>query len=345
MRRLAAIGIAMSFATAAARAQTLPSVQVAGPLGNPLVDGIGTFTVSTANFSAADLPLRLQLQVSTNPGFDGPLFADTIVNGTSATIVIPRLLPASGQLYWRAFALTARAGSVPSEISGPRAAPTHLRLISPNNPAGQSVNTLRPTFTWSTSRIPAPFGAWEHEFRIEETATGLVRFVGQTTDTTLTLPPLQLESNASYRWSVTSRLRRMGDSLTVASLGTFVIVSDDAPLTTVMFDPFPSPFPSASGSSTCVWFDLSTPGPVTLTVLDMRGLPVKRLVPAANAGSSTFPPDRYGRPAPGASSGCDDRFSWDGTDAAQRVVPPGVYVILLRAGGRTFSKRVVFRGR
>jgi hypothetical protein len=344
-RWAAATGVAIMLAAFPAAAQSTPAVQVLGPASNPVTDAYATFTISTANFAAADLPLRLNLQVATTADFDSPLFADTTVDGSSATITIPRLLPGSGLLFWRAFALTARAGSVPSAVTGPRVAPTHLRLVSPNNAAGQSLDARRPTFIWRASQVPLSIGHWEFELRIDETATGRPHLpIVSTNDTVVTFPE-PLEANASYRWTVKGRVRATGDSVSASSLGTFVILSDESPFTTLLQNPFPSPFPLGSVSSVCIWFDLSTPGNVTLEIVDIRGLLVRRLIPGSASSSTVFAPGRYGRPSPGATSGCDDRFSWDGTDARGRPVPPGAYLIRLRAAGRDFKARVVFNGR
>jgi hypothetical protein len=343
MRGVAALVAALLAGSFPVSAQTGLSVVVTGPAGNPITDGIATFTVTASNFLPADLPMRLQLQVSTNPAFDGPLFADTTVDGPVATIRIPRLLPPATQIFWRAVALTARAGSIPSAITGPRTTPlAHLRLVSPNNAAGQSLNTRRPRFVWSASRIPPDFGAWEFTITVEETATGRTFFTNNTTfpDTTFT-SAIDLESNKSYRWRVTARLPNTGDEITVASLGTFVVLSDDEPLTTVLFDPFPSPFPTAGVTRACIWFDLSVNTPITLSVIDLRGLSVKTIFSSA----SEFPRGRYGRPQSGVPSGCDDRFSWNGTDSRNRTVQPGAYLIMLRTGSGVFRTRVVFQGR
>lgn len=344
MTRWGAAAVAVVIAAAPIAAQTTPTVVVTGPFANPITDGIATFSIRTADFAPADLPLRLELQVSTKPDFSGVLFADTTVDGSSADIVIPRILPGSGELYWRAFALTARAGSVPSLITGPRAAPTHLKLLSPNNPAGQLLTTRRPTFVWHASNIPPAVGAWDFELHVELTSTGLTTIIASTSDTTLTLAA-DLEANTSYRWRVRARVRATGDSVEVASTATFVIQPNDAPLATLLLTPFPQPFPTPTSSSTCIWFDLQNAGPVMLDVIDfVHGLPVRQIVPGRDVGGS-LPAGRYGRPFPGATSGCDDRFSWDGTDRNGRVVPAGLYIIRLVAGGRRYTKTVQFRGR
>lgn len=327
----------------ASPAHAQASVQVNGPASNPILDGIGTFNIATSGFTAEDLPLRLELQIARTSDFSGVLFADTTVDGPNAVIVVPHLLPGSGVLFWRVFALTARAGSIPSPVVGPRTAPTNLSLISPNNPSGQSLTTTRPTFVWHASTIPPAVGAWEFEIRVEETATGRAVFDGTTNDTTITAAA-DLETNDSFRWRVIARLRATGDSLQVASFATFVLLSDSAPLTTLLLAPFPSPFPSATASRLCVWFDLQTTGSVTLDVTDLRGHQVKRMVPSATV-SGTLSAGRYGRPSSGATSGCDDRFSWDGTDATGRVVPVGIYLVHLRAAGTDRISRVYFKGR
>jgi hypothetical protein len=342
--RVAAVGAAMLFAAVPVAAQLTARVQVTGPQSNPITDGVGTFSVAATNFLAEDLPLRLELQVSTSPDFSGQLYADTIVNGPSAVITIPRLLPPTGVLYWRAFALTARAGSIPSAVTGPATAPTHLRLIAPNNPAGQSLNTRRPTFVWQSSRIPASVGSWDYELRVEESETGRVRAIANTTDTTVDLAA-DLESNKSYRWRVLARLRATHDSVNVASFASFVVLSGNAPLATLLFNPFPSPFPSGNVTKLCIWFDLSAAATVTLDILDIRGLPVRTIVPGQGMGAA-LDAGQYGRPSPGATSGCDSRFEWDGTDAGHRFVPPGIYLVRLKVGGRAaFYKKVDFERR
>ncbi len=121
-------------------------------------------------------------------------------------------------------------------------------------------------------------------------------------DTTLTLPS-DLESNKSYRWRVLARLKATGDSVNVASYATFVILSDAAPLTTLLHDPFPSPFPLGSVAKLCIWFDLSAASNVTLDIVDTRGLPVRRLVPAPGIGTALV-----GRAVRTSIAGRDERL-------------------------------------
>jgi hypothetical protein len=126
-------------------------------------------------------------------------------------------------------------------------------------------------------------------------------------------------------------------------VASFVIRSSDAPVATLLYHPFPNPFPNAQTARACIWFDLRTGGNITLDILDLNGQRVRRLVPGGMA-ANPFPAGRYGRPPPGGT-GCEDRFTWDGTDERGRTVNPGVYVIRLGADGTAFYERTVFQGR
>jgi hypothetical protein len=91
-----------------------------------------------------------------------------------------------------------------------------------------------------------------------------------------------------------------------------------------------------------VWFDIAQTSDVLLEVLDLRTNLVRRLYPSGGSGSQ-LSPGRYGRDL-GSTTGCAPEFSWDGTDQRGRRVTPGVYLLRMRAGGRQFVQRIVFRG-
>jgi len=137
-----------------------------------------------------------------------------------------------------------------------------------------------------------------------------------------------------------------GESVRVASVGSFVITDPPLPTTTLLYQNFPNPFPSAASFVTCFWFDVGAPGArVALDVLDLRGNLVKNIVPGSD-GVSRFDAGRYGRGAAGSASNCDNRFVWDGTGTDGRTVAPGVYLARFRAdGGAPTFRRIVFRGR
>jgi hypothetical protein len=114
-----------------------------------------------------------------------------------------------------------------------------------------------------------------------------------------------------------------------------------APAATLLYQNFPNPFPSATSSTTCIWFDLAEGGPTTLEVHDLRGSRVRRIFPRAGE-SVQLAAGRYGRGAGGA--GCDGRFTWDGTGSDGRRAPSGVYLLRLRTADDALVRKIVFTG-
>jgi hypothetical protein len=343
MAAVMAAAMALAFAVGPTLAQA-QSVTTAGPATNPIRDGTPRFTITTEGFGAADLPLQLRLQVSLTSDFAGPFWADTTVGGSDATIVIPRLLPQQANVWWRTVVRTARGTSVVENASGPLRSSPWVVLISPNNLNGTTVTSTRPVFTWSAVRLHQPVAPWRFNVQISRSSDGLV-VLNSTQfdmDTTFT-PPTPLESNTSYRWAV-SAVAGTGDSVRVVNASSFVISSPNAPIATVLFQPFPTPFPTERLSATCIWFDLRRQSDITLEVLDLRGNRVARILPGRGLGG-TLPPGRYGRVAFGSDSGCDERLSWNGTDDAGRLVKPGVYLVKFTGDGEQTIKKVLFKGR
>jgi hypothetical protein len=119
--------------------------------------------------------------------------------------------------------------------------------------------------------------------------------------------------------------------------------ADSVPPVTLLYQNFPNPFPALGQDATCLSFDLATASEVQLEILDLRGNPVRRLVPAAGLGP-VLTPGRYGRSDAGGAP-CDPRFLWDGRADNGRAVPARVYLYKLRASGVTQFRRNVFRGR
>ena len=115
------------------------------------------------------------------------------------------------------------------------------------------------------------------------------------------------------------------------------------PAVTLLYQNFPNPFPTADTRVTCIWFDLNRNAPVSLTVHDVRGNLVRRLLPNAST-PPFFPPGRYGRATLTAETGCDPATTWDGHADDGSTVPRGVYLIRLQAGGSQSIKKAVFQG-
>ena len=115
------------------------------------------------------------------------------------------------------------------------------------------------------------------------------------------------------------------------------------PAVTLLYQNFPNPFPSIDSRTTCIWFDLNRSASVKLTVHDIRGNLVRQLLPTASS-PPIFSPGRYGRASASSGTGCDPTLTWDGRADDGTVVPRGVYLIRLRAGGAESIKKAVFQG-
>ena len=327
--------------------QTAGTAVVTGPAGNPIRDGTPAFTVTTSGFQPNELPLQLDLQVATAADFSA-LFADTIVTGSSASIVIPRLLPQKINIWWRVKIRTALGVNVITNAIGPRQTSAWLTLISPNGLNGSTVDTIIPTFLWTAVATHPPVAPWTFQLVVQRTSDGFRPI-------TATLPPppsnipdtsytgFPLETNTSYFWAVTAKLAT-GDTTRVVSFSTFVILSANAPLATVLYQNFPDPFPNSRIATTCIWFDLKNQSAVHIDILDLRGNHVAVVTPGRGLGP-VYPPGRYGRASVGSDSGCDDRLTWDGKDDTGRTVPPGVYLVRFVGDGITATKKLLFKGR
>ena len=342
MRRGLVLACAVAIAAPAAAQR---SVSVIGPTDNPLRDGIPAYTIVATGFELGDLPLRFTLQISTNASFATGLLVDTTVAaaGSSQTIAPRHVLPEKSAVYWRGVVTTAAGLQINSAVTGPRNTSPWLTLIAPNTAAGSVVYSKRPTFTWSSAHIDPSAGRWQYEIRIID-AHGTTVMVGRLDDTVY-VPISDLEGSTSYRWTLAA-WTAAGDSVRVQSAASFVVLDPSVPPTTILFQNFPNPFPSAQVQTTCIWFDLRAPSAVTLEVLDLRGNHVRSIIPGpAFPPAVTYPAGRYGRASEGSNTGCDPRLAWDGSDGAGHHVPTGVYLIRLRADGVETFRKALYKGR
>ncbi len=320
----------------------LLTVELLG-LDNPVLNSI-TPAISIRTQLALDdsPPVALGVRASTSSlVLDNFVLDTSVLASDTAEIRLTKPLPSGATLYFRSYARTAEGTLIMSFPSPPRMVPRWLTLISPNAPAGAILDEQQPTFTWSSARVSVPPGPWTYDFSIANTAGGPAIFSGTTSDTTFTVP-FPLEFNTSYRWAVTARLQDQSAER-VTSSSSFVIVDESIPRVTLLYQPFPSPFPSPVVQFACIWFDLAQRSQVTLDVLDIRTNRVRRLYPEGSMMAIFLEPGRYGR-AVSPESGCTGEFKWDGTDSNGRRVIPGVYLVRMRAGGREFVKHIVFRG-
>ena len=324
-----------------ARAQT---VVVTGPTETLLNTITPALTVRASGFPLAR-PFRITIQAATTPDFSSSVVLDSAFASSDSvtTVQLTRPLPSDGNVYLRAIVETPAGFAITSATYGPKRVPPWLTLLTPNSPNGDIFDIRQPLFVWRSAVVHPSTGRWTYELEIStqgrtEVAAGGLR------DTTFR-PNTNLQANTSYRWTLRATLGT-GATIRLSNAATFLIIDPPLPTTTIFYQNFPNPFPSASSFNTCFWFDLGEPGGrVTIDVLDARGNFVKGVVGPADA-SVSFTPGRYGRGAPGAGSSCDNRFVWDGTGADGRVVAPGVYLVRFRVGNEPpIFRKALFRPR
>jgi hypothetical protein len=321
-----------------------------GVVGIPIdeVDAQGQVTTLTPLFRwdaptiyPPALPVSFTILVAADSTFQDVLLADRVV-GTFARR-LSRPLPPRQRIFWRVNAETPQAITRRTETQGPLTVPAWLRLTVLNNPAGQTIEERRPIFEWEPfEALDPPAGPLTYDLDVfsDRDEESVAAFAGL--DTTRFRVPDPLPLNEPLRWSVVARAPG-GQADTVVSAGPFVVVSTSSPPATILFQNFPNPFPNAELglSETRIWFDLSREGPVQLTVYDLRGRLVRRLVPAVGCSEVVLPPGIYGREEGGSPDPCV-QLSWDGTDESGRNVEPGVYLLRLRAGGTEGIRRMVY---
>lgn len=346
LRRLVVVlwvGLSVVAVLATPARSAAQTILLDGPSGTTLNSPTPAFQFLAIGLGPAR-PLQVRLQVSTTPDFVG-LVLDSVFTRTDTafTIQVTRLLPSDREVYWRAL-VRALAGQVfESVVTGPRRTPTWLDLISPDSPSGNSFNIRRPQFVWRSAPVTSAVGRWRYDLELTVNGRPTVA-VGGLVDTVYR-PTDDLQANTSYRWNVRAYLPN-GESVREFSAGSFVITDPPLPTTTILYQNFPNPFPSATAFNTCFWFDIGATGAaVKLDILDLRGNQVRRIVPGAD-GITEFAPGRYGRGLAGTESNCDNRFVWDGLAEDGRTVAPGVYLARFQAGNAApIFRRVVFRGR
>jgi len=283
-------------------------------------------------------PVTYRLRIGRDSLFAKPML-DTLMG--SATQYLPgRAFKPGAPLFWRvdasATGVTATTGTV-----GPITVPAWATLVTFNDSAGINTDSVQPTFIWRVPGIAAPPGPFRYDLQIFKLNQGpSVYGAAGLTDTAFRVP-IALETNTAYDWTLV--VHAGADTTFVASAGIFLILDDSVPQATLLYQNFPNPFPAVGHDSTCIWFDVSTPGQTELQILDLRGGTVRRIIPNQSL-VGVLPPGRYGRGPLGGTT-CDPLITWDGRADDGRFVPPGVYILRLRSGQTLLYRRVVFMGR
>ena len=323
----------------AAASATFPAGLVPqAPLPPALASITPTFQWSAAGVPAFAAPVSYRLRVSRDARLAAPLLDTTLVDGTS---VAARQAIKPGALYWRVDATAATGTAASTGLVGPITVPAWAVPRTLSAPGGVTTPDPQPTFVWSSPGIVSPPGPLHYDlFVLRAGQTFPEQGYGGLADTTFTL--LQpLERNVPYSWLIVSHAGP--DTSLTRSQGSFLVLDPTLPPVTLLYQNFPNPFPIPGRDSTCIWFDLARASRTELTILDLRGGPVRHLAPS-NGFAEVLDAGRYGRGSAGGPT-CDPRLMWDGRADDGRLVPPGVYLYKLQAGGVTLFKRVVFMGK
>jgi subtilase family protein len=322
----------------AAAAVFAEGVTPLAPLPPVLASITPDFAWSVGTVLPSEAPVSYRLRVAHESPFAAP-FVDTTV--TFEQYGLRRPLQPGVSLFWRVDATSATGRTASTGPVGPFTVPPWIRLTALADSAGSSTTEVRPRFTWSPVVVASPPGPFRYDLTVRNSGS-LVPFysLAGLTDTSFVLPT-PLERNATYRWQIL--VHAGADSSLVVSPASFVVLDSGAPPATLLYQNFPNPFPTPTRASTCIWFDLSRPGSVTLEVLSLRGGVVRRLLPGSDF-PEILPAGRYGRGAPGGAL-CDPRLSWDGRADDGQWLPAGVYLYKLKFSELIQFKRVVFLGR
>jgi serine protease AprX len=313
-------------------------------LENRLTTMVPTFSWAAPLVQPRMRPVVYRVEVARDPVFQQVILSDTVTESFALQSRVP-LRPATA-LWWRVSATGALGVRRTSAVRGPFSVPRWARLISPDPERVTFVDTPRPELSWVPLAAPAPVGPLRYDVDVLSAENGQpVQPTMRDLPGSSVVVAQPLLPNVAYRWRVIVRTAA-GPADTVVSAQPFVITSETRPPATLLHQNFPNPFPrlDLGRTSTTIWFDLAERSAVELTIHDVRGRLVRRLIPAEpGCGSVTLEPGLYGRTpgGPGIDPACVVT-RWDGTDAHGRVVPRGVYLLRLRAAGRDEVRRMVF---
>jgi serine protease AprX len=310
------------------------------PAGGALTSITPTFTWTAGDVPSYARPVTYRLRIARDTALAAPL-GDTALSIETYDLRRPVKPGAGTPLVWRVDATAATGETASTGRIGPLVVPAWATLTALNDPAGRVTDSVQPTLTWTSPAVATPPGPFTYDVFVQQVAAPLpVLVAGGLPGTSLRVPQ-PLERNTSYRWFLVAHVGP--DTSLVASLGPFLVVDGGLPAATLLYQNFPNPFPTAGRDSTCLWFDLATPGSVELEILDLRGNRVRRFIPGPDY-PSYLPAARYGRGQAGSAT-CDPRLMWDGRADNGRLLPGGVYLYKLKASGTVFFKRIVFRGK
>jgi len=250
-------------------------------------------------------------------------------------------------LWWRVTAESPNGIRRRSDVAGPFTVQHWVTLVSLAGDQTTFTETIRPELTWTALPAPPPAGPLTYDVEVLDQRSGEVVDRIRDLSTTQTRVRSALAPNGAYRWRVIARTQQ-GMVDTVTSVHPFVVNSSESPPATILYQNFPNPFPAydLGVMKTTIWFDLSSAAIVELTVHDLRGRLLRRLIPTREScPPQLLPAGAYGRP--GSPYPIDDNdcvmTSWDGRDQQGERLPRGVYVLRLLTNGKPAYRRMLYQ--
>jgi len=283
-----------------------------------------------------------RLELSEDPSFTRVFYTDSVVDGYS--LQLKAAFRAVPEFWWRVVARTEDGLERVTTVDGPYSIPSWVQLnsLNPTNGIGVYIEIERPELRFSAVAASPPVGPLSYVVQVISAQDGRVVQEVETAAPAVVTVPEPLPYNQPYLWRVIAR-SPLGVADTVTSLAPFVVTSRTRPPATQLYQNFPNPFPQPGldAEGTRIWFDLQTQSVVELAVYDLRGRLVRRLIPGPGCGRVTLGPGLYGREGAEGDGRCV-LTRWDGRDENGRIVPRGIYLLRLRAGGVEQTRRMVF---
>jgi hypothetical protein len=286
------------------------------------------------------LPITFHIELAEDSLFRTLLTSDSVVGTFARRFPLP--LPPRSRLFWRVRARSVQGVERTTEAQGPFLVPSWCSLEVLNDPSGSELVDPQPLFRWSSPQLLPPIEPLTFELQVvSDRETEIIQSYPGLEEKEFRIPT-PLPFNVPLRWRVIAR-GGGGGADTVTSAGPFVVTSGANPPATILYQNFPNPFPNPEVGleSTRIWFDLAEATTVELAVFDLRGRLVRQLVPGRGCPAAELPPGLYGREGGATGDPCHT-YSWDGKDDRDREVPPGVYLLRLKAGGVVEIRRIVF---
>jgi subtilisin family serine protease len=318
---------------------TAADVATINPATSTLLTVAPTFRWNPGSTLQTVRPLY-RLELATDAAMSRIIYSDT----TSLTaITVRQPIPPTPAIWWRVSGDVFPGIRRAAPVQGPIIMPDWVRLLNLNETTPQFVNTTRPQFLWESLLAPTPIGPFTFQLQIiDERNNQVVQDVRDLSTASFTLRE-SLTPNLRYRWRVIARLPSVNAVDTVTSIGTFVVTSTTQPPSTLLYPPFPNPFPrpDINGGLVLFWFDLSERTQVELSIHDLRGRLIRRLIPSQpSCGTLELDAGQFGRGA-GVEDPCQVT-SWDGLDLRGQRVPRGVYLARLRTSRGVQTQRILF---